>query len=57
MRFTFEGRTADVARMTEVQRAEMVTEVYARLRARISERRWKKALGNVWRLICLWGTP
>jgi hypothetical protein len=54
MNFTLDGRPVDVARMTDAARQEMATEVFHRLWSRLAERRWKKAAGNLWRLICLW---
>lgn len=47
-------RQIDPSRMTDANRQQLATEVFHRLYSRVKERRWKKAAGDAWRLVCLW---
>lgn len=52
--FRMDRQDVNPRRMTEAARQDMAQEVFHRLWSRLRERRWRKAAGNLWRLICLW---
>lgn len=54
MIFTLDGRDVDPRKLDIAQSYQVEEEIAARLCSRIRERRWRKAAGNLWKLICLW---